>query len=120
MDECCKQGSEGGFTRCDVSGVPPGLLLDVRERTIKGVDMAPLLGGELALLSYLGSRPHVWHSARRLAESVYRRSDPAGRELVWKYISTLRRKMGSACPELIEACRRRGYCCRELIECALD
>jgi hypothetical protein len=44
---------------------------------------------------------------------VYQREDAAARQLVWKYASTLRKKLALGLPELIELCRRRGYRCRE-------
>jgi hypothetical protein len=35
---------------------------------------------------------------------------------VWKYASTLRKKLLSDLPELIQLCRRRGYACSLLIK----
>jgi DNA-binding response OmpR family regulator len=77
--------------------------------------MAPLLIGEFRLLSYLGSRSPTWYSTYALSVGVYHRSDAAARQLVWKYASTLRKKLAPTHPELIEVCRRRGYRCRERI-----
>jgi DNA-binding response OmpR family regulator len=88
------------------------LILDAHERRIRGFEMPPLLSGEFALLTYLGARPCIWQSSYRLSIQVYRRDDPGARQLVWKYASTLRQKLARAAPDLIEHCRRRGYCCR--------
>lgn len=92
-----------------------GLVLDPCERRIQGVEMAPLLTGELKLLSYLGSRPRSWHSSYSLSLRVYGREDAAARQLVWKYASTLRKKLAKELPDLIELCRRRGYRCRAAV-----
>lgn len=94
--------------------VPPcsTLTLDARSREISGVEMTPLLSGEFALLVYLGTQPFTWHSSRGLCIEVYRRRDEAARQLVWKYASTLRKKLASVAPALIGVCRRRGYSCR--------
>jgi hypothetical protein len=92
------------------------LLFDADERRIRGFDMAPLLSGEMALLCYLGRHPQTWHSSYQLCVHVYARDDAGARQLVWKYASTLRKKLARAAPELIEVCRRRGYSCRLPIE----
>jgi DNA-binding response OmpR family regulator len=86
-------------------------VLDADARCIRGIEMDPLLSGEFSLLAFLGSRPRVWHASRVLAASVYKRDDPAGVQLVWKYASTLRKKLRVALPGLLEVCRRRGYRC---------
>jgi DNA-binding response OmpR family regulator len=86
-------------------------MLDANERRIRGFEMPPLLSGEFALLTYLGGRPGIWQSSYRLSLEVYRRDDAGARQLVWKYTSTLRQKLARAAPDLIERCRRRGYCC---------
>ena len=78
--------------------------------------MRALLTGEYKLLVHLGKRPHRWHSTVRLSREVYQREDFAGRQLVWKYASTLRKKLESDLPELIQLCRRRGYACGMFIE----
>lgn len=88
------------------------LVLDARSRGLSGVDMAPLLSGEFALLAFLGEKPFTWHSSHRLSICVYRRDDLAARQLVWKYASTLRKKLAPVTPGLIDLCRRRGYSCR--------
>ena len=88
------------------------LVLDTGERRIRGIEMPPLLSGEFKLLMYLGSRPCTWHSSYSLQVQVYQRDDAAGRQLVWKYASTLRQKLAAELPDLIELCRRRGYSCR--------
>jgi DNA-binding response OmpR family regulator len=99
----------GSLISCIGSGP---LLLDADERRIRGFEMAPLLSGEMALLCYLGSHPETWHSSYQLCMQVYGRDDAGARQLVWKYASTLRKKLARAAPELIDVCRRRGYCCR--------
>jgi DNA-binding response OmpR family regulator len=91
------------------------LILDASERHIRGVDVPPLLKGEFKLLTYLGSRPCKWHTTRNLSLAVYERDDVAGKQLVWKYASTLRRKLSKELPTLIELCRKRGYSCRRAI-----
>jgi DNA-binding response OmpR family regulator len=91
---------------------PAGLELDVSERIIRGVSMQPLLTGEFKLLAYLGDRPCTWHTSYQLSLRVYGRDDAAGRQLVWKYASTLRRKLAASQPCVIELCRRRGYSCQ--------
>jgi len=63
----------------------------------------------LALVRYLGSRPGTWHSSYKLALHVYQREDVCARQLVWKYMSTLRKKLAGAAPDLMAVCRRRGY-----------
>lgn len=75
--------------------------------------MPALLTGEFKLLSYLGKRSPDWSSSYALSIGVYHRSDAAGRQLVWKYASTLRKKLNLCHPGLIELCRRRGYRCRQ-------
>jgi DNA-binding response OmpR family regulator len=97
-----------------------GLILDESERRIRGVTMPPLLTGELKLLRYLGEHSPTWRSSYQLSVSVYQREDAAGRQLVWKYASTLRRKLALSLPELIELCRRRGYRCRQHLVIAAD
>lgn len=89
------------------------LILDASGRCIQGVAMPPLLTGEFKLLRYLGAHSHTWHSSYELSVRVYQREDAAGRQLVWKYASTLRKKLAPGLPELVELCRRRGYRCRE-------
>jgi DNA-binding response OmpR family regulator len=89
------------------------LVLDESERLILGVTMPPLLAGEFKLLSYLGARSPTWHSSYELSVRVYHREDAAGRQLVWKYASTLRKRLVMARLDLIELCRRRGYRCRQ-------
>jgi DNA-binding response OmpR family regulator len=84
------------------------------ERRLRGFNMPLLLRGEFALLAFLGSRPRKWHSTATLSAKVYGREDASARQLVWKYASTLRKKLGTSLP-LIEACRLRGYCCAEPI-----
>lgn len=86
------------------------LRLDCSARVIMGLEMEALVAGELRLLQYLGSRPGRWFSTHCLASAVYERNDAAGRQLVWKYASTLRRKLMVAGESSLIACRRRGYC----------
>ena len=102
-----------------VSHVPPNvgtvisemLVLDADARCIRGIDMEPLLSGEFMLLAFLGTRARVWQTSRALSLRVYHREDPGGLQLVWKYTSTLRKKLSASLPGLLEVCRRRGYRC---------
>ena len=117
MYDQCREGAGVALSMCGGRFAEPGskLLLDASERRILGVEMAPLSSGEYALLVYLGARHKTWFTTTRLSAEVYGRNDPAGRELVWKYASTLRRKIAVGVPDLIHACRRRGYCCRRAV-----
>jgi DNA-binding response OmpR family regulator len=74
--------------------------------------MAPLLRGEFKLLEFFGTHSGKWYSCQKLSVLVYDRDDPSARQLVWKYVSMLRKKLAPALPDLIEMCRRRGYRCR--------
>ncbi len=85
------------------------LTLDASARVIVGLEMEPLVMGELRLLEFLGGCPRRWFSTQALATAVYGRSDAAGRQLVWKYASTLRRKLTRAGEQGFVVCRRRGY-----------
>ncbi|HEU4579603.1 MAG TPA: winged helix-turn-helix domain-containing protein [Polyangiaceae bacterium] len=87
------------------------LVLDSDARCIRGIDMDPLLTGEFLLLAFLGTRARVWQTSRALSAKVYHREDPGGMQLVWKYTSTLRKKLSASLPGLVEVCRRRGYRC---------
>lgn len=93
------------------TGPTTGLVLNVRERVLAGVNMAPLLRGELELLAFLGGKSRRWFSSYELANYVYKRDDASARQLVWKYSSTLRRKLKTVGVEIFEVCRRRGYRC---------
>jgi hypothetical protein len=98
-----------GFAPSDGSlGTP--LVLDLAERRILASGAPPFLAGEILLLRYLGARPGLWHTTESLSERVYNRRDRGGRQLVWKYSSTLRQKIARFAPTLIRRCRRRGYC----------
>jgi len=113
------RGLSVGFT--SDAGTTSGLLvLDVGEKRILGVDMLPLLNGEFKLLMYLGRHACRWHSRYSLSVHVYERDDPAARQLVSKYASTLRKNLAKELPALIEVCRRRGYCCRQPIAVVED
>ena len=92
-----------------------GLVLDSSERRLLGIEMPPLLTGEFRLLSFLGGSPRRWFSTYALSTRVYGRDDASARQLVWKYASTLRKKLANERPGLIELCRRRGYSCREAV-----
>jgi len=96
------------------------LVLDAEDRCIRGLDTPPLLAGEFALLAFLGSRAQKWHTTASLALHVYGREDASARQLVWKYASTLRKKLALAAPQLIQVCRRRGYSCSEAVTVAHD
>jgi DNA-binding response OmpR family regulator len=107
--------SSGARVATDLNDSPEYLVLDESERCLLGVLMTPLLLGEFKLLSYLGERSPTWHSTYSLSVAVYQRTDATARQLVWKYASTLRKKLAATHPELIELCRRRGYRCRQHI-----
>jgi DNA-binding response OmpR family regulator len=87
-------------------------VLNCAERRLEGIGMPPLLGGELKLLRFLGTHSGKWHSCHAISVNVYDRDDPAAHQLVWKYVSTLRKKLAPGLPGMIELCRRRGYRCR--------
>jgi DNA-binding response OmpR family regulator len=87
-------------------------VVNCSERKIEGIGMQPLLGGEFKLLKFLGSHSAQWHSCHVISINVFDRADPAAHQLVWTYVSTLRKKLAPALPDLIELCRRRGYRCR--------
>lgn len=106
-----QRAMRGDLRAASLRGLPP-LVLHAGQRSLLGLQMAPLLSGEFALLAFLGARPCAWNSTERLSICVYRRDDSAARQLVWKYISTLRKKLAPVAPGLIEVCRRRGYSCR--------
>jgi DNA-binding response OmpR family regulator len=93
-------------------GAREPFVLDCGERKIEGIAMSPLLGGEFKLLKFLGTHSGKWHSCHVISVCVYGRDDLAAHQLVWKYVSTLRKKLAPALPDLIELCRRRGYRCR--------
>jgi DNA-binding response OmpR family regulator len=101
MMETVRQGDFAGFD----------LLLDADARCLRGIEMSPLLTGELKLLAFLGSRPLVWHSVRVLSRGVFQRDDAGAKQLVWKYVSTLRQKLSDTLPSVLQSCRRRGYRC---------
>jgi DNA-binding response OmpR family regulator len=87
------------------------LVLDADARCIRGIDMDPLLSGEFMLLAFLGTRACIWQTSRAISARVYQREDPGGLQLVWKYASTLRKKLSASLPGVLEVCRRRGYRC---------
>jgi DNA-binding winged helix-turn-helix (wHTH) protein len=93
----------------------PPLILDEHDRRFRGVEMQPLLAGEFALLTFLGAHANTWYSTEQLSSHVYRRDDSAGRQLVWKYASTLRKKLSGTASGLIAVCRRRGYSCQSTV-----
>jgi DNA-binding winged helix-turn-helix (wHTH) protein len=95
--------------RRDATGARRRLTLDFDARVILGLKMAPLLSGEILLLKYLGARPGHWFSSIELARNVYQRTDASARQLVWKYASTLRRKLLFAGERSLRVCRKRGY-----------
>jgi DNA-binding response OmpR family regulator len=88
-----------------------GHVLSRSQRTLDGLAMPPLTRGETRLLEFLGAHPHRWFSTYKLAVAAYCRHDAGARQLVWKYASTLRRKLDGAGCDLLQACRRRGYTC---------
>ena len=90
-------------------------VLDLAERRILASGAPPFLAGEILLLRYLGARPGLWHTTESLSDRVYNRRDRGGRQLVWKYSSTVRQKIALFAPTLIRRCRRRGYCAESAI-----
>jgi DNA-binding response OmpR family regulator len=104
--------SGGRVTSAELEATSKSFILNCTERTIEGIAMPPLLGGELKLLQFLGAHSARWHSCQMLSRLVYDRDDPTARQLVWKYVSMLRKKLAPSLPDLIEMCRRRGYRCR--------
>jgi hypothetical protein len=101
-------------TRPSEQGTVAGLgqlTLDERNRTLCGLPMESLSVGELRLLQFLSRQPQRWYSTRELSLRVYQRADAAGRMLVWKYASTLKKKVVAIPFPVIETCRRRGYRC---------
>jgi DNA-binding response OmpR family regulator len=105
-------GAGSRVTLSERAATQHAYVLDCSERTIEGLGMPPLLGGELKLLSFLGTHSGKWHSCHAISVNVYGREDPAAHQLVWKYVSMLRKKLAPALADPIELCRRRGYRCR--------
>jgi DNA-binding response OmpR family regulator len=107
-------GRDSGIlaTNSESEATQPFYVLNCAERRIEGISMQPLLGGEFKLLKFLGTHSGKWHSCHMISINVYDRDDPAAHQLVWKYVSTLRKKLAPTLPGLIELCRRRGYRCR--------
>jgi DNA-binding response OmpR family regulator len=101
--------------RCGPTNTRARLTLDLDSRVILEFEMAPLLTGEVQLLQYLGAHAGRWFSSLELARNVYRRSDASARQLVWKYASTLKRKLLLAGESSLQVCRKRGYSCSERI-----
>jgi DNA-binding winged helix-turn-helix (wHTH) protein len=121
MYENCKPSLPSALSACaESNGHLRRFVLEASSRRLVGVNAESLLSGEFALLAYLGASAQSWRSINRIAESVYGRTDPAARELVWKYASTLRRKLSASLPTLIETCRRRGYRCMAEVYVPLD
>jgi len=64
--------------------------------------------GELEILRYLTRRQGQWVTTQAISRDVFRRSDPAALNLVWKYLSWLRRKLAKhGCS--LESARTKGY-----------
>lgn len=99
--------------RCANSDGPTDgvLRLSERRRSLDGCTLSPLSNGEFSLLAFLGERPKLWFSSFQLARQVYGRTDAAGRQLVWKYASTLKKKLATSGQTLLVVSRNRGYAC---------
>jgi DNA-binding response OmpR family regulator len=95
------------------------LTLDCDARVVVELSMPALASGELRLLRYLGARPGHWFSSFQLALSVFQRSDAAARQLIWKYASTLRRKLLQAGEHSLQVSRSRGYSFAKRVICTL-
>jgi len=96
----------------DVLG--PGLTVDVAGRYLRDErGSMSLRRGEVELLRYLSARRGAWVPTDAIARNVFGRSDPASHNLVWRYISDLRRKLGDN-SYIFESARSRGYRVRRL------
>jgi hypothetical protein len=104
--------NEGRTAHLTPATRPSSWVLDTRQRKVLDLEMPPLVHGELLLLQFLGTQAQRWYTNAELCSIVYRREDPAARQLVWKYWSTLRTKLGPLAASDLQACRRRGYRCR--------
>jgi DNA-binding response OmpR family regulator len=93
----------------DVVILGPGVTVDVAARQL--VDQRgsiSLRRGETEILHYLSVRRDVWVPTEAIARDVFGRSDVASYNLVWKYISDIRRKL-SENSHILESSRTRGY-----------
>jgi hypothetical protein len=99
----------GATTREGMPGNADALWLDQRNRRLMGVEAPLLAPGEMVLLRFLGMSPMRWYSCQELSKLVYERTDATAQQLVWKYASTLRKKLLAGGANVLEAGRGRGY-----------
>jgi DNA-binding response OmpR family regulator len=90
---------------------PPSRLLMMnaanRSVYVDGTEVT-LTTGEWLLLRHLREFPERWQSVRQILRAAFGRDDPTGTELVWKYVSRLRRKL-ALIPGAVESMPKRGY-----------
>lgn len=67
-----------------------------------------LSSGEWRIFGYLERAHGRWRSAYQVSREALSRYDPTGVPLVWKYVSTLKKKL-SFVPGVVESAPRRGY-----------
>lgn len=96
---------------CDpeVAVLTGGVSVDLSARSlfIRGNQLR-LTRGEAAIMRYLLRTPGRWRATAEISLEVFQRRDPAGLNLVWKYLSTLRSKLG-AHHEILRHSRTFGY-----------
>jgi DNA-binding response OmpR family regulator len=87
----------------------PGWSIETQQRLLTTpAGIAYLSSGEADIIRHLAGRRGIWTLAESMSQKLFNRTDRAGRELVWKYISDLRRRLGSQ-KRLLESRRTRGY-----------
>lgn len=85
------------------------LQVDFDQRTLTSFGRTiPLRSGEAAVLRFLMERAGTWAPTAQICAEVFERSDDAAAKLAWKYISTLRKKLGPEA-DVLEMDRSRGY-----------
>jgi DNA-binding winged helix-turn-helix (wHTH) protein len=89
--------------------VAPGITLQLEDRVLVATGgNVSLRRGESDILLYLLEHRERWVSTARLRRAALQRGDAAGDLLVWRYISDLRKKLGT-CADLLRSSRTRGY-----------
>lgn len=85
------------------------MVLDLRSRVLLGSSKSvELTRGECRVAAFLCSSAGAWVNGHTIAEMVFGRTDPAGRTLAYKYISSIRIKLGTHA-NLLEHRRTFGY-----------
>jgi hypothetical protein len=85
------------------------LKVDFQTRSLVSMgESTPLCSGEASLLRYLWLRRHGWTPTAQICREVFGRTDEAAAKLVWKYVSTLRKKLCSHA-DLLAMDRLLGY-----------